>query len=137
MSEILNENDGLKGENSQENSQESRKNDTKNSQENEQNDILNEQENVGENTLLSEFDKKERKRARRKEVAKFLTLAILVLALAYYVGETLFGASSYDTMRSLSITKRELEQRIEYYKAQNAELQKRYFELKGLYPNEK
>ncbi|HJE66223.1 hypothetical protein [Campylobacter avium] len=46
----------------------------------------------------------------------------------------LFGQSSLDTLLSLQATKEELNKRIVWLKKQNAEAQKDYFELKGLYP---
>ncbi|WP_260604784.1 hypothetical protein [Campylobacter sp. MIT 99-7217] len=48
-----------------------------------------------------------------------------------------FGQSSFETLISLQNTKKELEKRIAYLKGQNAVAQKDYFELKGLYPDEK
>lgn len=56
---------------------------------------------------------------------------------AYYFGNMLFGKSSLETLLSLETTKKELNARIKWLKEQNAKAQKDYFELKGLYPDEK
>ncbi|KGI56651.1 hypothetical protein LR59_06195 [Campylobacter sp. MIT 97-5078] len=55
---------------------------------------------------------------------------------AIYFGNMFFGQSSLETLLALEATKKELNQRIAWLKAQNALAQKEYFELKGLYPNE-
>ena len=62
---------------------------------------------------------------------------IFTILAAYYFGNMLFGKSSLETLLSLEATKKELNARIEWLKTQNAKAQKDYFELKGLYPDEK
>ncbi|MCW1360484.1 hypothetical protein [Campylobacter sp. US33a] len=49
----------------------------------------------------------------------------------------LFGQSSLETMLTLQAAKKEFDKRILYLKKQNSAAQKDYFELKGLYPDEK
>lgn len=63
--------------------------------------------------------------------------SLLTILAAYYFGNMLFGKSSLETLLSLKATKKELNTRIDWLKEQNARKQKEYFELKGLYPDEK
>lgn len=62
--------------------------------------------------------------------------AFLVIIVAIYFGNMFFGQYSLDTLLKLEATKKQLNQRNELLKKQNAKAQKDYFELKGLYPNE-
>lgn len=48
-----------------------------------------------------------------------------------------FGQYSLETLLSLESNKEELSKKILLLKEQNAKAQKDYFELKGLYPDEK
>ncbi|KAA6225120.1 MULTISPECIES: hypothetical protein [unclassified Campylobacter] len=63
--------------------------------------------------------------------------ALLVSIGAIYFGNMLFGQYSLDTMLSLEATKKDLNRKILFLKEQNSKAQKDYFELQGLYPNEK
>jgi len=63
--------------------------------------------------------------------------AFAVIIGAIYFGNMFFGQYSLDTMLSLEATKENLNNKILLLKKENAKAQKDYFELKGLYPNEK
>ncbi|EAI2931432.1 hypothetical protein AB7T11_000895 [Campylobacter coli] len=62
--------------------------------------------------------------------------AFLVVIGAIYFGNMFFGQYSLDTLLSLEATKEGLNKKISFLKEQNAKVQKDYFELQGLYPNE-
>ena len=87
--------------------------------------------------LLKDYDERARKRQFYAECAKMGVYALLTIAAAWYFGNMLFGKSSLETLLSLKATKKELNSRIEWLKEQNSRKQKEYFELKGLYPDEK
>ena len=66
-----------------------------------------------------------------------IAYGVFTVLSAYYFGNMLFGKSSLETLLSLETTKKELNARIKWLKEQNAKAQKDYFELTGLYPDEK
>ncbi|TQR30305.1 hypothetical protein DMB92_07530 [Campylobacter sp. MIT 99-7217] len=90
-----------------------------------------------ENELLKAYDEQTKKKELRTEILKLLSWGVLAVVAAIYFGNMFFGQSSFETLISLQNTKKELEKRIAYLKGQNAVAQKDYFELKGLYPDEK
>ncbi len=101
---------------------------------------LNGEENASQTQneqLLKDYDERARKRQFYAECAKMGVYALLTIAAAWYFGNMLFGKSSLETLLSLKATKSELNSRIEWLKEQNSRKQKEYFELKGLYPDEK
>ena len=62
---------------------------------------------------------------------------ILTIFFAYYSAEILFsGKNSLDTYNDLKIKKVQLEEEIKRLQAENAALQKDYFELKNLEPEQ-
>jgi cell division protein FtsB len=97
----------------------------------------NEQGRAQNEQLLKDYDERARKRQFYAECAKMGVYALLTIAAAWYFGNMLFGKSSLETLLSLKATKKELNSRIEWLKEQNSRKQKEYFELKGLYPDEK
>lgn len=64
-------------------------------------------------------------------------LALIVIVGAIYFGNMFFGQYSLDTMLSLEAMKGQLNKQILLLKEQNAKAQKEYFELQGLYSDEK
>ena len=97
----------------------------------------NEQGKAQNEQLLKDYDERARKRQLYVDSAKMGVYALLTIVAAWYFGNMLFGTSSLETLLSLKATKKELASRIEWLKEQNARKQKEYFELKGLYPDEK
>lgn len=71
---------------------------------------------------------------------KFIAIAIVSIAitifLSYHVANTLFGKSSLEVYSSLKDKKSYLEREIVRLQEDNAYLQKEYFELKNLEPEE-
>ena len=65
---------------------------------------------------------------------KFMLIAFCVVCFGVYVGNIVFGKRSLDVMLSLQDQRARLQEDIETLKAQNAQLQKAYFELKELEP---
>lgn len=86
--------------------------------------------------LLKEYDESTKKKNFYYSIIKTLLWAFLVVIVAIYFGNMFFGQYSLDTLLRLEATKKQLNQRNELLKEQNAKAQKDYFELKGLYPNE-
>lgn len=87
--------------------------------------------------LLKEYDEQIKKKQKRSEIVKSFIWGFFIIITAIYFGNMFFGQSSLQTLISLQTTKEQLQRRIAYLKGQNAAAQKDYFELKGLYPNEK
>lgn len=86
--------------------------------------------------LLKEYDESTKKKNFYYSIIKTFLWAFLVVIVAIYFGNMFFGQYSLDTLLRLEATKKQLNQRNELLKEQNAKAQKDYFELKGLYPNE-
>ncbi len=63
-------------------------------------------------------------------------LVLLVLLAAIYMGETLFGKNSLEVLMSLKRQQQILERKIEHISKENAILQKKYFELRSLMPEQ-
>jgi cell division protein FtsB len=65
------------------------------------------------------------------------TLVVITFVLAYYISDLLFyGKSSYEVYDNLKDRKVKLQQDIKILQIENATLQKKYFELKNLEPEE-
>ena len=76
-----------------------------------------------------------------KENRKFIATAVLLVTitffLAYYVADLLFfGKNSYEVYVNLEQRKAKLQRDIKQLQYENALLQKKYFELKNLEPEE-
>jgi len=72
-------------------------------------------------------------------VARFLRYIVgfvILVALAVYVGLLLFGTNSVEVLYQLNVQEKNLKRNIEYLKKENARLQKEYFELKELEPEQ-
>jgi len=66
-----------------------------------------------------------------------LSLVVITLVLAYYISNLLFyGQNSYEVYNNLKNRKVKLQQDIKKLQYENATLQKKYFELKNLEPEE-
>ncbi len=63
-----------------------------------------------------------------------ITLAVIIAAI--FIGETLFGKNSLEVYLSLEKDKIQFKNKIEALQYKNAALQKEYFELKSLLPEE-
>lgn len=77
---------------------------------------------------------------RKSGYRKFIVIAISSIAftmfLSYHVANTLFGDNSLEVYNSLKYKKEYLENEIIRLQKNNAHLQKEYFELKNLEPEE-
>ncbi len=63
-------------------------------------------------------------------------LVCMVLAAAVFAGDMLFGKNSWQVLVSLKKQQQILNQKINRISQENARLQKKYFELKSLMPEE-
>ena len=74
------------------------------------------------------------------EYKKFIVIAVfsiaITLLLSYHVANILFGTNSLQVYNSLKDRKAYLEKEIVRLQKDNAHLQKEYFELKNLEPEE-
>lgn len=74
------------------------------------------------------------------ELKKFSLIAIISLAitmfLGYHVANILFGDNSLEVYNSLKYKKNYLKSEIKRLQQENAHLQKEYFELKNLEPEQ-
>ena len=75
-----------------------------------------------------------------KDIKKFSLIAIFSIAitlfLSYHVANLLFGVNSYEVYSSLQDERSRLKNEIIRLQKNNAHLQKEYFELKNLEPDE-
>lgn len=72
---------------------------------------------------------------KRSSLAVFwLILLLAVLILGIYIGTLFFGTNSLEVLLELRKKENELSYRVERLRSDNAQLQKEYFELKGLEP---
>jgi len=75
--------------------------------------------------------------SNKKFVFIALGLVAVTLVLAYYISNLLFyGKNSYEVYVNLKNRKVKLQQDIKQLQFENATLQKKYFELKNLEPEE-
>lgn len=70
------------------------------------------------------------------QFAKISSLIAGIILLGIYIGTIFFGTNSLEVYLNLNDYKNELEVRIEDLQKENAKLQKEYFELKQLEPQE-
>ena len=88
--------------------------------------------------ILEELD--EQIKVNPRGVLFYLKITLLFFVVVFfgiYVGNLLFGKSSLDVLLNLQSDKEVLEKKVSDLKEQNAILQKEYFELKGLDPDNK
>lgn len=87
--------------------------------------------------ILKEYDESEIKRSYSfKTIVKIISLLLCVVLFGIYVGNIMFGKRSLDVMLGLQDQKEQLKKDVEILKKRNAELQKSFFELKELEPQE-
>lgn len=89
--------------------------------------------------MVSDTDEIAQKPSHREEkqssLAVFwLILLLAVLILGVYIGTLFFGTNSLEVLLELRKKENELSYRVERLRSDNAQLQKEYFELKGLEP---
>lgn len=88
--------------------------------------------------ILEEFEDITQKREAKgfSFYMKIFSLLVVVVSFGVYVGDMLFGKSSLDVLLNLQSEKQILERSVENFKNKNAILQKEYFELKDLDPEQ-
>lgn len=87
--------------------------------------------------ILKEYDESEIKRSYSfKTIVKIISLLLCVVLFGIYVGNIMFGKRSLDVMLGLQDQKEQLKKDVEILKKRNAELQKSFFELKELEPQD-
>lgn len=87
--------------------------------------------------ILEEFEEKIEDRDSKgiSFYLKVFSLLVVVVGFGIYVGDMLFGKSSLDVLLNLQSEKQILERSVDELKKSNAVLQKEYFELKDLDPD--
>ncbi len=79
-------------------------------------------------------------RKKSSEIKKFSLIVVIFIAitifLGYHVANILFGDNSLEVYNSLNNKKNYLQKEIKRLQMENAHLQKEYFELKNLEPEE-
>ena len=71
-----------------------------------------------------------------RSALRYLAFFVIIVLLAIYIGNLLFGTNSIEVLYNLNVQEKTLKRKIEFYKKENARLQKEYFELKELEPKE-
>ncbi len=89
---------------------------------------------MSKHQVLEEFGLKSRKSFYFG--LKIFILVLAVVGLGLYVGNLLYGKNSLETLLSLQEKKAFFKSRIKRYKKENAKLQKEYFELLQLEPEQ-
>ncbi len=69
-------------------------------------------------------------------VGKYLFFFVVLIFLGVYIGLLLFGTNSVEVLYKLDVQEKTLQRKIEFLKKENARLQKKYFELKELEPEQ-
>jgi cell division protein FtsB len=81
-------------------------------------------------TITEEISQKPKQREKGISFLQVLAMISLVLITAIYMGETLFGANSLEVLLSLQKQQKILHYKIKHISHENAQLQKKYLELK-------
>ena len=69
-------------------------------------------------------------------ILKISFLVMVVIGFGLYVGDLLYGKNSLEVLLSLQDKKELFQSKIQKYKKENAKLQKEYFELLQLEPEQ-
>jgi len=85
-------------------------------------------------TIIKEFDNRAKKKIDTLFYSKVVLLLLIVIVFGIYVGNVLFGKSSLEVLLGLQESRDILKENVKTIKAENALLQKDYFELKQLEP---
>ncbi|ASM37851.1 MAG: septum formation initiator [Campylobacter sputorum] len=70
-----------------------------------------------------------------RKLFKYILVIVIVVGLGVYVGNMFFGKRSLETLIFIQNKQESLKKELEHLKQENAMLQKEYFELIGLEPN--
>ncbi|ASM34503.1 Uncharacterised protein [Campylobacter sputorum subsp. bubulus] len=70
-----------------------------------------------------------------RKLFKYILVIVIVVGLGVYVGNMFFGKRSLETLIFIQNKQESLKKELEHLKQENALLQKEYFELIGLEPN--
>lgn len=70
-----------------------------------------------------------------RKLFKYILVIVIVVGLGVYVGNMFFGKRSLETLIFIQNKQESLKKELEHLKQENAVLQKEYFELIGLEPN--
>ncbi|WP_331774864.1 septum formation initiator [Sulfurospirillum sp. 1612] len=85
-------------------------------------------------TIVNELDNGAKKKFDTRFYSKVVLLLLAVIVFGVYVGNVLFGKSSLEVLLGLQESRDTLKANVRAIKAENALLQKDYFELKQLEP---
>ena len=85
-------------------------------------------------TIVNELDNGAKKKFDKLFYFKVTLLLLVVIVFGIYVGNVLFGKSSLEVLLGLQESRDTLKANVRSIKAENALLQKDYFELKQLEP---
>jgi len=69
-------------------------------------------------------------------IGKYIFFFVVLVLLAVYIGLLLFGTNSVEVLYKLNVQEKTLQRKIKFLKHENARLQKKYFELKELEPDQ-
>lgn len=70
-----------------------------------------------------------------RKLFKYILVIVIVVGFGVYVGNMFFGKRSLETLIFIQNKQESLKKELEHLKQENAMLQKEYFELIGLEPN--
>ncbi len=71
-----------------------------------------------------------------QDIVRYGVALAILIAVSVYIGFLLFGTNSVEVLIQLNAQEKSLKRSIEYLKMENARLQKEYFELKQLEPEQ-
>lgn len=86
------------------------------------------------NEMLDSLPKAKTTNKLFKNLLAYSLMGICVIYAGWYIGNMLFGARSLDVMLDLHAQKERLSTQVSQLQEENAALQKEYFELIGLDP---
>ncbi len=76
------------------------------------------------------------KRSWWHEFLRYVMWLFVLILVSVYIGYLLFGPNSLEVLLQLNSQEKALKRSIQYLKKENAHLQKEYFELKQLEPEQ-
>lgn len=89
------------------------------------------------NEMLDSLPKAKKRNKQLANALVAVPVTLFVIYAGWYIGNILFGARSLDVMLDLHNQKDKLSTQVEELQEENAALQKEYFELIGLDPEQR
>ncbi len=84
--------------------------------------------------ITDKLCQEENQEGAKSSLAIPLFIGLLVIMIAMFIGDTLFGKNSLEVYQALELEQANLDKKIEKLKQENAIIQKSYFTLQSVMP---